>query len=106
VLSINIAGTSRDKAFLCRSENISANGLLFETDQGLNVGDRLSCSFFLPGAIRIIATGEIVRVMMAADGKADAQRYGVRLDNLAPEARLAIESFIAEKMQTSPVLPA
>src|SRR5512147_1756857 len=46
LLSVSIAGTSSESAFFCRSENISATGLLVETDRALKEGDRVVCSFF------------------------------------------------------------
>ncbi len=98
LLSVNIEGNSRDKAFFCRSENISATGLLLETDKNLLEGDRLICSFFLPESKQITATGEVVRAMKQT-ANSPTRQYGVKFDRLLPDARSAIESFVAKKAQ-------
>ncbi len=98
LLSVNIEGNSRDKAFFCKSENISATGLLLETDKSLHEGDRLICSFFLPESKQITATGQIVRAMKQPDNKPTRQ-YGVKFDRLLPDAKTAIELFVARKAQ-------
>lgn len=98
LLSVNIEGNSRDKAFFCRSENISATGLLLETDKSLNEGDRLICSFFLPESKQITATGQVVRAMKQS-GKSPTKQYGVKFDRLMPDARTAIEGFVSKKAQ-------
>ena len=96
LLSVNITGTSKESAFFCRSENISTTGLLVETDRGLKEGDRVVCSFFLPGARQIIAPGAVVRSLDSAQ-KAGQRRYGVKFDKLTPEAKSAIEAFVEKR---------
>ncbi len=98
LLSVNIEGNSRDKAFFCRSENISTTGLLLETDKVLREGDRLICSFFLPESKQINAAGEVVRAMKQSD-KTVTRQYGVKFDRLLPDAKSAIEGFVAKKAQ-------
>ncbi len=98
LLSVNIEGSSREASFFCRSENISATGLLLETDRSLEEGDRLKCSFFLPDSRQIIVAGEIVR-KIESPGKSDLKRYGVKFGKLAPDARSAIEVFVTKKAQ-------
>lgn len=100
LLSVNIEGNGRGAPFFCRSENISASGLLLETDRSLEEGDRLTCSFFLPDSERITATGEIARKIVRPD-KPGTKQYGVKFDKLAPGARFAIETFVAKKVQKS-----
>jgi CheY-like chemotaxis protein len=98
LLSVNVTGTSTESAFFCRSENISSTGLLVETDRELKEGDRVVCSFFLPGSRQIIAPGEIVRSTEAAQ-KSGQKRYGVKFEKLTAEARSTIEAFIMKKRQ-------
>ncbi len=98
LLSVNIEGNSRDKAFFCRSENISATGLLLETDKSFKEGDRIICSFFLPESKQITAAGEVVRVMKQA-AKTAMKQYGVKFDRLLPDAKAAIENFVTRKSQ-------
>src|SRR5512146_1850458 len=98
LLSVNITGTSEESAFFCRSENISTTGLLVETDRELKEGDRVVCSFFLPGSRQIVAPGEVVRSNETAQ-KAGKRRYGVKFERLTAEARSAIETFVSKKRQ-------
>jgi DNA-binding response OmpR family regulator len=98
LLSVSIEGQNREKGFFCKSENISATGLLLETDRTLAEGDRLTCAFFLPDSKQITASGNIVRKIHAAsDG--NSKKYGVKFEQLAPEARMAIETFVKKKSQ-------
>lgn len=88
-----IAHNDRDKTpFFCTSNNLSASGILFETDKLLNIGERITCSFFLPGACQIVVNGETVRCL---PNKAGAYQYGVRFIDMATEFREEIEKFIA-----------
>jgi DNA-binding response OmpR family regulator len=96
LLSVNIDGSSRDQSFFCRSENISVTGLLLETERTLALGDRLTCSFFLPDAKRITVAGEVVRAMNPTD-KSETKRYGVKFSNVSPENTAAIEAFVKKK---------
>jgi DNA-binding response OmpR family regulator len=98
LLSVNINGSSKDQAFFCRSENISATGLLLETDRTIQEGDRLTCSFFLPESQQITVPAEVVRKIVQAD-KSGAKRYGVRFEKMNVETRNAIESFVQRKSQ-------
>jgi len=98
LLSVNINGGSKDEAFFCRSENISATGLLLETDRTIQEGDRLTCSFFLPESRQITVPAEVVRKIVQVD-KSGAKRYGVRFEKMNIETRNAIESFVQRKSQ-------
>ncbi|HEX9021225.1 MAG TPA: PilZ domain-containing protein, partial [Nitrospirota bacterium] len=105
LLSVSVEGSARHKPFFCRSENISTTGLLLETDRDLQEGDRLTCSFFLPGSKQIIAAGEVVR-RIERSGKSGARRYGVKFGRLKPDVKTAIEDFVAKKTQSSASQPA
>ncbi len=98
LLSVNIEGNSRDKAFFCRSENISTSGLLLETERTFAKGDRLACSFFLPDSRQLVAHGEVVRALKQPAQKS-LYRYGIKFIELAPEVKAAIETFVEKKYQ-------
>jgi CheY-like chemotaxis protein len=100
LLSLTIEGTSRDQAFFCRSENISATGMMLETDHEMAKGDRIACAFFLPGSQQIRAAGTVVRMIDPA-GKTGVKRYGVKFDTLSVGDKLAVETFIAKKIHSS-----
>jgi DNA-binding response OmpR family regulator len=88
--------TSKNESFFCRSENISVTGLLLETDRSLAPGDQVICSFFLPGAKQIVASGEIVRAANHAD-KSGMKRFGVKFAGISPADIAAIDNFVKKK---------
>lgn len=98
LLSVNIEGNSREKAFFCRSENISTSGLLIETERTFAKGDHLACSFFLPDSRQLVAHGEVVRALTQTAQKS-LNRYGIKFFELAPEVKTAIETFVEKKYQ-------
>jgi DNA-binding response OmpR family regulator len=92
LLKAHVHGERESEPFFCTSHNISATGILFETDKLLKQGERINCTFFLPGACQIKADGEIVRAVKTLGG---SFYYGVRFTKLAPEHRGEIERFVA-----------
>ncbi len=100
LLSVNIEGNSKEKAFFCKSENISASGFLIETDRTLVKGDHVTCSFFLPDSRQLVAHGEVVRALTQTTQKS-LNRYGIKFFELAPEVKTAIEAFVEKKYQQS-----
>ena len=100
LLSVSIAGNSKERAFFCRSENISTTGLLLETERTLAKGDRVTCSFFLPDSRQLVAQGEVVRAITQSTQKSQ-HRYGIRFFELAPEVKAAIETFVEKRYQQS-----
>ena len=100
LLSVKVEGSSKDAAFFCRSENISTTGMLVETDKILAKGDRLICSFFLPGSKQLKISGEILRVIKQAAGS-KSQRYGIKFSQIDDETKSAIEIFVDRKSQVS-----
>ena len=100
LVRVNGEGQSKEKAFFCRSENISVKGLLLETERILEKDDRVTCSFCLPDSKQLIAHGEVVRVLKPT-AQSPLNRYGIKFSQLAPEVRSAIESFVERKRQQS-----
>ena len=100
LVSMIVEGSNKDRPFFGRSGNISTTGILIEGIKGLEIGDQLTCSFFLPGSAQIKTSGEIVRIMKQAAGSKYCQ-YGVRFSRLSAEARSAIEEFVERKSQIS-----
>ena len=97
LLRVKVKGSQDDATFFCTSQNISASGMLIETDRPLLHGDQLTCSFYLPGAAHITADGEVVRSEVMPDGK--HQFCGIRFTGIAPNHKQEIEKFIAESQQ-------
>ena len=93
VLNVSVDGKFRNKPFLCRTENVSASGMLIRTGLDLVIGDVISCSFYLPGGEKVAAGGEVVRVIERAKGQAE-HGYGIKFTKIDPTIKTAIEAFI------------
>lgn len=104
LLNVAIEGTVCTNHFVCNSLDISLAGMLIETTQAFNQGDRLSCAFFLPDMTKIQVTGEIARTIQPAPG-VDANWYGVHFLNLPPDAAKTLEAFIDTKASKSCAAP-
>lgn len=95
-LSVSVAGNDGDDAFFYRSLDITTTGILMETNQTFNLGDRVFCSFVLPDVTPVQTMGEVVRTIKQASG-AEANRYGVRFVDLTPDKKKAIENYLEVK---------
>lgn len=93
LINVKVSGKHNNKSFLCTSANISCSGLLIETDNIFDLGNNVSCSFFLPGMKKINVNGTIVRV----NAKVDINEYGIKFDHINNEDRSSIEVFIQSK---------
>jgi CheY-like chemotaxis protein len=89
-LQVFIEGEPSDNLFFAKTENISNAGILFETDEVLNIGEKIKCTFFI-GMNPISTSGKVVRV----ERKASSQYfYGLQFTKLAPLAQTRIGQFI------------
>ncbi len=94
-ITVTVQGNEKGGTFSCRSRDISLSGMLMETEQKLEKGDCISCSFVLPDSTKIMATGEIVRAM---NGRGVVMNhYGVQFVQMSAESRNALEKFINGK---------
>jgi DNA-binding response OmpR family regulator len=75
----------------CSSKNISSSGVLLETDHVFNIGEKLTCSFFLPNSIRIVTEGQVMRFQNEENGLIE---YGVRFVDPSTSVELQIASFV------------
>lgn len=94
LLKATVDGKFGNEPFFCSSQDISATGLLLETDKTLERGDIMNCSFFLPGAVKVVTDAEVVRVVKNEDGML---RYGVRYVGLQPVFKASIDTFIEKR---------
>jgi len=95
VLLKTIVGDSAggEKEFYCRSRNISATGLLIETDERLAEGSRLSCQFYLPNAKKIQTSCKIIRTIEPAPGDEEFQ-YGLMFTDISPENKKLLADYV------------
>lgn len=94
-MGVKVQGAQANSPFVGFAENISATGMLFESEKVLWKGLRLFCSFFLPGDTQVKTEAEVVRV---STGKTeyDILQYGVRFRGLEEDLRAAIEEYVKE----------
>lgn len=77
-------------SFFCTSQNVSATGILLETQEALAVGQALDCSFFLPGRLKVSTQGCVVREAAAPGGR----QVGVRFLELSRGDSEALGRFV------------
>ncbi len=92
LLKAKVTGEIGSTPFFCTSYNISISGILIETDKVLNKGDRITCTFFLPGSRQIVVDGETIRSLTMSE---NCFHYGIRFVDLDREAGAEIERFVA-----------
>lgn len=95
LITVSVEGSAEESIFFCQSRDVSASGMLIETDKTLPPGSRVVCSFSLPDSTRIQAAGEIVRSPKQASG--NLHLYGVKFVSLSSEEQTALETFIDKK---------
>jgi c-di-GMP-binding flagellar brake protein YcgR len=96
LLRAKVKGSKDEAVFFCTSQNISATGILIETDRVLKAGEEINCSFYLPGSAHITADGEVVRTANSGGGR--HHHYGIRFTAISPTDSREIERFIAESL--------
>jgi DNA-binding response OmpR family regulator len=104
LINVSVDTAGRDNhTFFCRSHDISATGMMIETDRALEQGARITCAFFLPDASRFQAPAEVVRTV-TQDSKDGLRRYGLRFLQLGPQERKALDDFVKLKAAAPPAL--
>ena len=93
LLRVHADSQARDESFYCRTRNISATGMLIETETTLVHGSLLSCFFYLPNAKKIQVSGKIIRTIEQAPGDEDHQ-YGVMFTDISPEIRKLLYEYV------------
>lgn len=98
LIKVTVKGNLGIEPFFGSTLNISASGLLLETEKILARGDIVTCSFFLPDSERILADCEVMRV-----AKRERQfLYGLRFIELTEKDKDSIEGFINRNKPASP----
>ena len=88
---VEVAVANKDRFILGRSLNVSATGMLIETDRVLPGEGPLRLQFYLPGESKPVdAVVEVLR----SEFVGTMARYGVRFLELTPEARAQIERYV------------
>jgi response regulator RpfG family c-di-GMP phosphodiesterase len=90
IVNVTVLAEINGRSFYANSENISVTGMLFETDEVIENGTKVTCKFHL-GKEQITADGNIVRAERRDSGQ---YFYGVEFTELDPSTKGKIESFI------------
>lgn len=93
VLNAAVEGKFKSRPFLCRTENISTAGMLIGTEIDLAPGDKISCSYYLPDEMKVVAYGEVVRVVKQA-GESKEKLYGIRYTKIDSDAKAKIQAYV------------
>ncbi len=94
LIKVSVKGDLGNQPFFCTSVNISASGILLEVDRAISRGEKITCSFFIPGSDSISVDGEIMRVVDIAP---NTFHWGVKFLNLRKDHKTAIEAFVKKK---------
>jgi response regulator RpfG family c-di-GMP phosphodiesterase len=97
-VAVKVHGKHKGKPFLCLSENISATGMLFQTEKIIHKGDSIACSFFLPSSVHIVTNAEIVRVIRKKT-EFDTHHYGTKFSSLKSKDKVEIEKYTKEELR-------
>lgn len=81
-----------NEEFISRSIDISATGILIESDRRLSIGETIDCHFRLFESAQIQIRGEIARCLNSEKGNL---RYGVKFVNLTYSKRTTLERYVA-----------
>ncbi|OGW56926.1 MAG: hypothetical protein A2Z09_00190 [Nitrospirae bacterium RBG_16_43_8] len=81
---------SGDNIFFAKADNISSSGILIRTDQVLEKGDEVSCSFYIEGH-PVTVNGKISRVQKKPPG---TYCYGVQFVKITILTQARIDKFI------------
>ena len=91
-VTATVKNRGNNTPFFGRSENISASGMLLDSNRILFTNDVLSCSFFLPNRTRISLHGKVLRSEPHPLIKG-LSRYGIKFVHPAGNTKSLIDSF-------------
>jgi len=90
----------RGRPFLSYSENISATGMLVESERELNLGEVVTCSFFLDDNTQIITNAEVVRSTLKSLSE-HCNQYGLMFTGISGGILEAIETYVKKYNNSS-----
>ena len=90
IFQVFVKGKFMDRFFFGRSENISNSGILLSTDEAIEKGHNITCTFIV-GEDLITVEGEVIRTIEDVPNR---YRYGIRFININPFLKTKIDQFI------------
>jgi c-di-GMP-binding flagellar brake protein YcgR len=82
-----------DRFFFGRSENISNSGILLSTDEAIEKGHNITCTFII-GDDLISVDGDVVRIIEDAP---DRYSYGIQFINIDPFSKSKIDKLVGQQ---------
>jgi DNA-binding response OmpR family regulator len=101
LVKVTVDGVFGLEDFFCTSRNLSASGILLETDKSLARGDTIKCSFFLPDMDRIEADCSVVRVDKPSEG---VHFYGAEFVQLDANQTELVNTFILREREAGNII--
>ncbi len=92
VFTAEVATRKQEIEFICVSHDISATGILLETEQQLSIGDRISCAFSVYDSARTWTEGEVTR---SISSPASRNFYGIKFINLPVSQCNEIKKYVS-----------
>lgn len=92
VFRAKVRGRRKGFSFTGISHNISAAGILIESDSMLCEDDLFKGMFVVSGSLLVVAECRVVRSVRREDGTFE---YGVRFSKIDPECRRTIEKYVS-----------
>jgi CheY-like chemotaxis protein/Tfp pilus assembly protein PilZ len=93
---VQVQGYLQSSLFLCNSLNLSASGILILTARKLRMGDTVQLQITLPREKeKVRVSGRIVREAGEVESRLNA--YGVSFQDVSPEDRDRIRTFVEEE---------
>lgn len=90
IFQVFVKGEYRDRFFFANSLNISSSGVLLETDEVMEQGERNFCSFFVDQDL-ITLQGKVLRI---SEQGTKLFQYGIQFVNVSLGLQNRIEEFI------------
>lgn len=87
-----VGGASAPEVYGALTKNLSAGGLLFETDEAVPPGAHIEVELKVPGSPKVLRlAGRSVRLEAVGGGRYDV---GVAFESMPPADRATIETYI------------
>jgi CheY-like chemotaxis protein len=96
-LNVKVQSKILGLEFFCVSHDISNTGILLETKNHLDIGNRIICQFELLSSCQVETEGEVIRSLSTLEG---ITLYGVKFIDLSFSYRRAINNYVAAYTQS------
>ena len=100
---VNVQGFAQNSLFLCNSLNLSASGILILTARKMKLGDVVQLQITLPREREKLKVSALV-VRDAQEVESRLNAYGLAFQDLSPEERERIKSYVDEERSRSRAL--